>query len=67
MPDCGDNSCRYAERPLRGMRTNAGCRCDNCPVCGGTVRPIRPVTHYAWCPQPDWAPAHQLTAPQHSK
>lgn len=27
--DCGDNSCYFAPRPLRGMRTNGGCRCIN--------------------------------------
>ena len=25
--DCGDSSCMFAPRPLRGQRTNGGCRC----------------------------------------
>ncbi len=29
VADCGDSGCRYATRPLRGMRTQGGkCRCD---------------------------------------
>lgn len=29
IPDCGDTGCRFAPRPLRGMRTQGGkCRCD---------------------------------------
>lgn len=28
VADCGDSGCRYAERPLRGVRTQGGkCRC----------------------------------------
>jgi hypothetical protein len=56
-PDCGDNSCLYAD-PRTGMRTNSGCRCDECPKCGGHVRPGRPVGHRKWCPQRDWVPEH---------
>lgn len=32
VADCGDSGCRYAARPLRGMRTQGGkCRCDTSP------------------------------------
>jgi hypothetical protein len=62
-PDCGDNSCLYA--PSKGgMRTNGGCRCDNCPVCGGAVRPERPVTHFGWCTQQKWIPDHHRPTPR---
>jgi len=57
MPDCGDNSCLYAKNK-GGMRTNGGCRCDECPACGGHIRPTRPVRHRPWCPQPSWLPPH---------
>lgn len=57
MPDCGDNSCLYATKK-GGMRTNAGCRCDNCPKCGAAIRPKRPVRHYKWCDRQDWKPEH---------
>lgn len=56
MPDCGDNSCRYAVDRGGGMRTNGGCRCDECPECGAQIRLTRP--HRAWCPQPKWLPPH---------
>lgn len=56
MPDCGDNSCRYATQ-RGGMRTNGGCRCDQCPSCGAPIRTTRP--HRAWCPTPKWVPEHQ--------
>lgn len=69
MPDCGDNSCRYRDRSQpSGMRTNGGCRCDECPVCGRHVRPGGPVGHYHWCTQQDWLPEHhrkQLTMDNH--
>jgi len=57
-PDCGDNSCRYA--PSKGgMRTNAGCICDDCPECGKTILPIiRSNQHRPWCPCPSWVPPH---------
>lgn len=55
--DCGDNSCLYAKKKT-GMRTNGGCSCDECPTCGGHVRPGRPRTHYKWCPNQDWVPEH---------
>jgi hypothetical protein len=58
MTDCGDSSCRYAPRPLRGMRTNGGCRCDACPACGGYIRPGSPGRHTSWCPQQGWLPEH---------
>jgi hypothetical protein len=30
VADCGDSGCRYARRPLRGMRTQGGkCHCDD--------------------------------------
>jgi hypothetical protein len=57
-PDCGDNSCRYAKRPIRGMRTNGGCRCDDCEACGSSIRPGSPQKHKAWCPEKDWIPEH---------
>lgn len=57
MPDCGDTSCLYAE-DRTGMRTNGGCRCDSCDACGRPIRPARPVGHRAWCPTPEWVPAH---------
>ena len=56
MPDCGDNSCRYAPQH-GGMRTNGGCRCDQCPECGAHIRVSR--RHRAWCPTPEWVPEHQ--------
>ena len=56
-PDCGDNSCLYAVN-RGGMRTNGGCRCDSCEACGRSIRPTRPVGHHAWCPTPEWVPAH---------
>lgn len=59
MPDCGDSSCMYAKKKT-GMRTNGGCQCDECPKCGGHVRAGRPKTHYKWCPQPEWKPAHYV-------
>lgn len=55
MPDCGDNSCRYATN-RGGMRTNGGCSCDDCPECGASIRP--PLKHRTWCKQPSWTPAH---------
>ena len=58
MPDCGDNSCLYAPKPRRGMRTNGGCRCDRCPACTADIRPGRPVGHYVSCPQQEWVPEH---------
>jgi hypothetical protein len=61
MPDCGDNSCLYATRK-GGMRTNGGCRCDACPLCGAHIRPKVPWSkHRAWCGQPEWVPAHHCT------
>ncbi len=57
LPDCGDNSCRYSGNK-GGMRTNGGCRCDECPECGGQVRPKRPVGHRSYCTQKDWVPEH---------
>lgn len=58
MPDCGDNSCLYAKNK-GGMRTNGGCRCDQCPDCGVPIRPNAPHRkHRAWCPQPNWVPDH---------
>jgi hypothetical protein len=62
-PDCGDNSCKYAPRK-GGMRTNHGCRCDDCPTCGGAVRPGRLVGHYGWCPRQSWVPDHHRAAKQ---
>lgn len=63
MPDCGDSSCLYAPLPRTGMRTNGGCRCDDCPECGAKIR--RAVIllgvvgpHRQWCSQPDWIPEH---------
>lgn len=61
MPDCGCSSCRYAPRPRRGMRTNGGCRCDECPMCGAFMRPGSPgAKHYARCTTPDWVPSHHV-------
>jgi hypothetical protein len=58
MPDCGDNSCRYSPNK-GGMRTNGGCRCDECPECGAHVRPDAVHRkHRAWCPHPSWLPPH---------
>jgi hypothetical protein len=61
MPDCGDNSCMYRDRSKpSGMRTNGGCRCDECPACGEFYRrwmPSKPQ-HHAWCRQPGWIPEH---------
>ena len=57
LPDCGDNPCRYKGRGHGGMRTNAGCRCDDCPACGAAIR--HPRTHREWCTQRDWTPPHQ--------
>lgn len=63
MTDCGDNSCRYAPPNSRGgMRTNGGCRCDDCPACGKQIRPPRPVQHRPWCPTPTWVPPHHAVA-----
>lgn len=57
-PDCGDNSCRYASH-RGGMRTNGGCRCDNCPVCGMAIHPRFPHRkHRVHCTQPEWIPEH---------
>ena len=56
MPDCGDNSCRYAPQG-GGMRTNGGCRCDQCPECGATILLSR--RHRVWCSAPAWVPEHQ--------
>ncbi len=57
MPDCGDNSCLYAKKPLRGMRTNGGCRCDRCPTCTCVCKP--PMwRHYDSCTNKDWRPEH---------
>jgi hypothetical protein len=57
-PDCGDSSCLYAKE-RKGMRTNGGCRCDMCPVCGGYIRPqARHLAHHSWCTQPEWIPEH---------
>jgi hypothetical protein len=61
MPDCGDNSCRYAN-PKSGMRTNGGCRCDDCSDCGESIRPGRPVGHRKWCNQTGWVPRHHWIA-----
>jgi hypothetical protein len=55
MPDCGSNSCKYAVT-RGGMRTNSGCGCDNCETCGVPIRSGR--KHRAWCPTPEWVPAH---------
>jgi hypothetical protein len=60
MPDCGDNSCLYATKRT-GMRTNAGCRCDACPVCGIYIRPPHMRPHREWCSQPEWIPEHHLS------
>jgi len=57
MPDCGDNSCLYAKNK-GGMRTNGGCRCDDCPQCGAAIRPRLPQNHHPWCPHQDWVPEH---------
>lgn len=51
MTDCGDNSCRYATRK-GGMRTNGGCRCDECRSCGAHLRRWR--THLPKCKTPEW-------------
>jgi hypothetical protein len=56
-PNCGDNSCRYAKK-ITGMRTNGGCKCDECPKCGRHVRPGSPMKHTTWCPQQEWLPPH---------
>jgi hypothetical protein len=52
--DCGSNSCRYAVKPKTGMRTNGGCKCDECPWCGANVRP--PIYHRTWCEHKGWNP-----------
>lgn len=57
LPDCGDNSCSYAVKRT-GMRTNGGCRCDNCPECGGYIKPGRWQQHRDWCTQRYWIPDH---------
>ena len=58
MPDCGDNSCLYSPNK-GGMRTNGGCRCDECPECGAHVGPNSlQRKHRAWCPHPSWLPEH---------
>lgn len=59
MPDCGDNSCRYATNK-GGMRTNGGCSCDECPECGVSIRP--PFKHRTWCKQRGWIPEHVADA-----
>jgi hypothetical protein len=63
MPDCGDNSCLYRDNSKpSGMRTNGGCRCDECPRCGASIRPAVPFRkHRAWCSQPKWIPEHRRT------
>jgi hypothetical protein len=62
VTDCGASGCRYRDRSKPGgMRPVRDCQCDVCPVCGGVVRPGRPVTHYEWCSQPEWVPEHQRT------
>lgn len=55
--DCGDNSCEYA-KDKRGMRTNGGCRCNECPWCGRNIRPTgySRHKHLDWCSRPDWLP-----------
>lgn len=50
--DCGDNSCKYA-KAKGGMRTNAGCRCDECPFCGSHLGGITRLRHKPWC---EWLP-----------
>lgn len=62
MPDCGDNSCRYAN-PRNGMRTNGGCRCDRCEMCNRDIRPESSVGHRDSCPQKDWIPVHHRKSP----
>jgi hypothetical protein len=63
MPDCGDNSCMYRDRTRpSGMRTNGGCRCDECHECGASVRPGFPGKHRRWCSQPEWIPEHHRHA-----
>lgn len=66
MPDCGDNSCRYAVKRT-GMRTNGGCRCDECSLCGAHIRPTYPGWHRQWCKMPGWVPPHHRghVFPQH--
>lgn len=46
--DCGDSGCKYAS-PRTGMRTNGGCRCDQCPLCEQHIR----FGHRAWCQFPE--------------
>jgi hypothetical protein len=59
MPDCGDNSCKYAINKT-GMRTNAGCRCGECPGCGrhldGLIK-----EHHHWCASKEWKPPSKET------
>jgi hypothetical protein len=50
--DCGDSGCKYAKR-RGGMRTNGGCRCDECPYCGVHLSGIIPRAHRSWC---TWLP-----------
>lgn len=57
MPDCGDSSCRYAEKKT-GMRTNGGCKCDECYHCGAHIRPNSPQWHRQWCKMQAWIPPH---------
>lgn len=57
MPDCGDNSCRYAHD--RGGTNLGACRCDDCPECGAVIRPrVVRARHRPGCSQPDWLPEH---------
>lgn len=58
--DCGDNSCRYAPKPRGGMRTNGGCRCDSCPMCGQHLRFGR--EHREWCSDKTWRSPWQRIA-----
>jgi len=62
MPDCGDNGCRYAKKKI-GVRTNGGCTCDRCVVCGKSIWPNVPYAkHRDWCTTPDWVPEHLKTS-----
>jgi len=55
MTDCGDSSCRYAATH-GGMRTNGGCRCDQCPCCGQHITRLMPLAHRPWCTRAEWQP-----------
>jgi hypothetical protein len=63
MDGCYDSGCPYS--PKGGMRTNGGCKCDMCPMCGAGFHRARPgAKHKDWCTDKEWvAPCMTKAAP----